>query len=88
MNGAPFRHIGGAVIADHGALSLAAARRVAAFYRREAEHPGAAATPALARLCLERARNLDAAATAAIEWRRAAGWSDPDQAHRPLARPV
>jgi hypothetical protein len=86
MNGAPFRAIGGAVVADHGPLSLAEARALARFYASEAGHwrdlDGRAASDA----CARRAGTLRDAVTAAEMWRRAAGWADPDAADDPLIR--
>jgi hypothetical protein len=78
MTRPPFRAIGGAIIADHGPLTLAAARALAAFYNREQAslRPGTH----LADLCADRARALGAAADDAALWRRAAGWSDPEAA--------
>jgi len=75
----PFRHIGGAVIADHGPIPLAAARDLARFYAIEAQ-AAAASSSGFADLCQTRATVLDAAVRDAARWRRAAGWRDPDEA--------
>ncbi|HEY2177030.1 MAG TPA: hypothetical protein VGH15_00485 [Caulobacteraceae bacterium] len=78
MRGASFRAVGGAVLTDHGAIGLAEARSLAVFYAREA-----AAFPEdspAARLCADRCRALAHAVVEASEWRRAAGWQDPDMA--------
>ncbi len=80
MTHAPFRNIGGMVTADHGALSLAAARSLTAFYLREAAGSIEAQDLAATRLCATRALALFEAVRAATDWRRAAGWSDPDAA--------
>jgi len=80
MSPANFRHIGGAVIADHGRVTLAAARALAVFYTREA---GSQMT-GVSGECRRRAHALEVATAAAATWRRAAGWNDPDLAdHRP-----
>jgi len=80
MNVAPYRHIGGTVIADHGPLSLAAARALERFYRAEADHRRALDDIATSRTCATRAHALSQAVAAAAAWRRAAGWSDPETA--------
>lgn len=80
MKGAPYRHIGGGVIADHGPISLAAARDLARFYLRESKcEPNTGGTER-SRLCAARARALNQAVEEAARWRRAAGWRDPDAA--------
>ncbi len=79
MSPATFRHIGGAVLADHGRVTLSEARTLATFYAREARSQ----TPAVSDECRRRANALQAAAAAASTWRRAAGWHDPDRADRP-----
>lgn len=79
MTPANYRHIGGAVIADHGPITLAAARALTFFYRTEA----GCAAPAVSSECRRRARTLERAITAAFTWRRAAGWNDPDRADYP-----
>ena len=78
MSAAPFRAIGGAVVSDHETLTLARARELAAFYAREATH--LPQTSLAHRLCAARANALRAAARAAWQWRRAAGWRDPEAA--------
>lgn len=83
MNGAPYRHIGGAVIADHGPVALAEVRALIAFYEREARFNLGAGAGRTARLCGRRALALHAALEAARLWRRAAGWPDPEAAGRP-----
>jgi hypothetical protein len=75
---APYRHIGGAIVADHGPIGLGEARALARFYAREAK--SGAQAPALARACVNRARTLRAAARAAARWRLAAGWRLPEEA--------
>ena len=82
MTGAPYRHIGGAVIADHGTIALAEVRALIAFYEREARFNLGAGASGAARLCGERALALQAALEAARLWRRAAGWRDPEAADR------
>jgi hypothetical protein len=79
MSPADFRHIGGAVVADHGRVSLADARALALFYKREA----GSKTCESSGECRRRARALESAVTAASAWRRAAGWTEPDLADRP-----
>lgn len=78
MSGAPFRAIGGAVVTDHGAITLKQARELAKFYAREADALPRA-SPARG-LCDARAGALGRAAQEALLWRRAAGWSDPEAA--------
>ncbi len=80
MKGAPFRHIGGALIADHGPLTLAQARGLAAFYREEAAQAAERGSPEGVRVCQRRAVALAESIRAAETWRRAAGWRDPDAA--------
>lgn len=80
MSAAPFAHAGGAVIADHGPLALAASRALIGFYDVEARLAAKDGAPRWARLCARRALALAAAAGAADRWRRAAGWADPDAA--------
>ncbi|HEY7851550.1 MAG TPA: hypothetical protein VIB82_01155 [Caulobacteraceae bacterium] len=78
MTAAPFRAVGGAVVADYGVIALAQARALAEFYGREA-----AVLPFASRaraVCAARAHALDRAARDACLWRRAAGWADPDEA--------
>jgi hypothetical protein len=80
MTRAPYRAIGGAIITDHGPVTLAAARALAEFYHHEQAglRPGAR----LAVLCAERARALAGAVHEAQLWRRAAGWTNPEAADR------
>jgi hypothetical protein len=85
LSDAVFAHAGGAVIADHGPIPLAAARALAAFYAREARSCLAGGAELAARLCVRRALALDRAAHDAALWRRAAGWRDPDAADQALA---
>ena len=80
MSNAPHRHIGGAVIADHGPIPLTAARDLVRFYTFEAEVCAREGGVNAARLCARRALALHAAVEAATLWRRAAGWRDPDAA--------
>jgi hypothetical protein len=78
MSRAPFRAIGGAVVADHGVIALAEARALARFYAGEARAlPGGSRA---AEVCAGRARALIEATDQAWLWRRAAGWTDPDAA--------
>ena len=81
MTPAHYRHIGGAVVADHGHVTLAAARALALFYAGEAGFE----TPEVSSECRRRAHALAGAITAASTWRRAAGWNDPDLADHPRA---
>ncbi len=77
---APFRHIGGAVIADHGPIDLAQARRLARLYALEAASLAEANVLPWSRTCAARAEALNEAILAACAWRRAAGWRDPEAA--------
>lgn len=86
MKGAPYRSIGGAVIADHGPIPLAQARRLATFYAIEALHWREACAPCARDACAHRAEALREAVRSAETWRRAAGWADPDAADDPLIR--
>jgi hypothetical protein len=86
MTGARYRHIGGAVIADHGPISLAAARNMAQFYAGQSLEHGARGALRAAQECEARSRSLSEAVGAAISWRRAAGWTDPDMADQSRAR--
>jgi len=79
MRPANFRHIGGAIIADHGRVTLAAARASALFYAMEA----GSETRAASGECQRRSHALKCAIDAASLWRRAAGWNDPDLADHP-----
>lgn len=74
MKDAPFAHIGGAVIADHGPVALAEAGDLVVFYAAEALR---VADGRWARICRRRAQALHDAAEEAALWRRAAGWADP-----------
>jgi hypothetical protein len=85
VKGAPFRHIGGAIIADHGPLSLRAALDLADFYRIEAAR--AAGRGEWTRACRCRAQALLAAVEEAAAWRRAGGWSDPFRADAAPSHP-
>ena len=80
MNGAPFRSIGGAVVADHGPISLIAARNLAGFYASEALHWRDLGSQVAFEACARRADFLREAVVEAEAWRRAAGWTDPDAA--------
>ena len=82
MTAAPYRHIGGAIAADHGRLSLAAAAASAGFYAQEVAGLNEAGTLRWARVCAEREEALRSAISEARRWRRAAGWADPDKADR------
>ena len=77
MNRAPFSHIGGAVIADHGPIGLVETRKLASLYAAEAKSAAEAGAARWVSLCAGRAIALAAAADAAARWRRAAGWADP-----------
>ncbi len=77
MKGAPYRHIGGMVIADHGPLALSAAAELALFYLREGLDGLAHGERAAVSTCGERLLALTSAVDAAMEWRCAAGWKDP-----------
>jgi hypothetical protein len=80
VNRAPIRHLGGHIMTDHGPLSLAAARGLAAFYRQESKACRAAGAVAWETSCENRAEDLERAVAEAALWRRAAGWGDPDAA--------
>lgn len=80
MNGASFAHLGGAVVCDHGPLSLRDARSLAVFYADEADHCRAAGAIKAGLVCTARAAALSVAAVAAARWRRAAGWRNPEAA--------
>jgi hypothetical protein len=86
VKGAPFRAIGGAVVADHGPIPLAAARRLSLFYATEALHCRRQGHRDGAAVCASRAKALREAVAAAEVWRRAAGWADPDAADAPFIR--
>jgi hypothetical protein len=76
MTSAPYRAIGGSVVTDHGVIALAEARALYGFYAREA-----AGTSGLwRRIAAERSQALVSAAEDAERWRRAAGWTEPDEA--------
>ncbi|MDQ2859595.1 MAG: hypothetical protein M3T55_02485 [Pseudomonadota bacterium] len=77
MTGAPFAHIGGTVIADHGPVALTASGGLRDFYAIEACLAEGAGVRRWAELCARRALTLAAVADAAALWRRAAGWADP-----------
>ncbi|MBA3812680.1 MAG: hypothetical protein H0X27_13755 [Caulobacteraceae bacterium] len=87
VNGAPYRHIGGAVIGDHGPIALAEVRALAGFYEREAGLNQLTGAAGAAEICGLRARVLRAALEAADRWRRAAGWRDPEAADRASSYP-
>ncbi len=76
MSVAPFRCVAGDILSDHGWLTLVDAEALARFYAAEAARQAGAA----ARVCAARAQALAAATRAARNWRRAAGWSDPEAA--------
>jgi hypothetical protein len=80
VNRAPFAHIGGDVIADHGPIALVQARDLVALYAVEAQAAADAGAARWASRCRGRALSLAAAAEAAVRWRRAAGWADPEAA--------
>ena len=80
MIGAPFRHIGGTVLADHGPLTLVAARELATFYQSEARRWSSSDGKRFPCICKQRATALLEAAEAAEKWRRAAGWTNPEAA--------
>ena len=80
MKGAPFRSIGGAVIADHGPIPLRTARNLARFYASEALHWRGLDSHEAFEACARRADVLWEAVAETESWRRAAGWADPDGA--------
>ena len=80
MKGANYRHLGGALMTDHGRITLAAARGLAAFYAQEVLANIALGAPHAAHECGIRSRTLVDVVAAATAWRRAAGWADPDMA--------
>ena len=82
MDRADFRHIGGAVIADHGPIPLTRARAMMRAYRQEAER----SSETMAGECRRRADLLDEAIRSATLWRLAAGWTHPERADS--ARPL
>ncbi|MGH7022248.1 MAG: hypothetical protein ACREEB_01510 [Caulobacteraceae bacterium] len=77
MSEAPYRAIGGMVVADHGPIALRQARDLAASYARDANGGGGWSAR-----CAARAEALAMAINDASNWRRAAGWADPDEADR------
>ncbi len=86
MKTAPFRAIGGAVVADHGPIPLALARRLGQFYASEAAHWLAQGSRDASEACGRRANALREAVSATETWRRAAGWADPDAADAAVIR--
>ncbi len=80
VTAARYVHVGGAILTDHGPIGLGQARHLVAFYEREASLTVAPHPSAWAQTCTTRAETLGAIACAAVAWRRAAGWTDPDQA--------
>jgi nucleoside diphosphate kinase len=87
MIGAPFRHIGGTVLADHGPLTLVAARELAKFYQSEARRRPSQDGKRFPCICGQRATALLEAAEAAEKWRRAAGWTNPEAADARKSEP-
>ena len=71
------------VTADHGPIRLIEARGLAAAYAREAAMEGGVWRA----IALSRAEVLDRAAREATDWRRAAGWAEPDAADAHARRP-
>ena len=88
MKRASYRHIGGAVISDHGVIPLRRARDLIAFYASESSDRRDAGDTRTAQVCADRALDLSKALEGAERWRRAAGWCVPDAAddHRAPAR--
>jgi hypothetical protein len=82
VTAAPFGHIGGAVVGDHGPVGLRLARDLARFYGLEAIDRQKAGERRIALTCARRALALHQAAEAAVRWRRAAGWREPEGADR------
>jgi len=85
VNAAPYRHIGGAILTDHGPVPLGRARALACFYGREARFNALNGAFQAAQTCRRRAEILSDAAREADAWRRAAGWRRPGDADRRLA---
>ena len=83
ISGAPFIHIGGQVVSDHGPLALLDAEALADFYRTEGDWLAALGATGLGGACLQRAAALRGAIVSARAWRRAAGWRDPSRADGP-----
>jgi len=77
---ATYVSIGGMVTSDVGPMSLMSALAAAEFYRIEAEHCRGAGGDKMAKTCADRAEAILKAAQAASAWRRAGGWSDPNDA--------
>ena len=80
MTDPAYAHVGGAVVCDHGPLTLVEARAMSISYASEAEHWFAAGAIKAGRACARRAMALAKAAADAALWRRAAGWRDPEAA--------
>ena len=85
MTDPAYVHIGGAVVCDHGPLSLAEARALSLIYAREGEHWASVGETRAGRACVRRALALAKAAADAALWRRAAGWRDPEAADEALS---
>ena len=85
MTDPAYGHIGGAVVCDHGPLTLAAARALSLTYSGEAEYWLSMGETAAGRACAARALALRRAADDAALWRRAAGWRDPEAADHALS---
>ena len=73
-----FRHIGGAIVSDCGAIPIAAARTLCRLYQKQGEMHARA--DAEGERYNTQVRSLDRVITEAAIWRRAAGWSDPEAA--------
>ena len=84
MTDPAYVHIGGAVVCDHGPLTLAEARALASSYAREGEHWASVGEVRAGDACVRRAMALAKAATDTALWRRAAGWRDPEAADHAL----
>jgi hypothetical protein len=75
-----YRHVGGAVMGEHGPLTLARALDLLRIYGRGAINCETAGARGLARAYARRTLSLHNAISEARRWRRAAGWRDLDAA--------
>ena len=85
MTDPAYGHIGGAVVCDHGPLTLAEARDLSIFYAGEADHCFTMGEIHAGLACAGRAAALRQVADDAARWRRAAGWRDPEAADHALS---
>jgi hypothetical protein len=73
MAGAAYQSCGGAIEGRHGPIPLPRAVALRAFFAAEAERQHLRGDSAAARFCDSLARELAAAITASLSWRRASG---------------